>query len=104
MSKTTYEEFVENPENKKMIEEEYQELLLKELFLKMQEDRKSTVRKTAKDVGLSPRIIQALKTGKQKNIRLTNFNKISHSFGYHIELVKGGRKGKKIRLDDYVLF
>ena len=103
MSKSTYEEFIENPENKKMVEEEYQELLLKELFLEMQEDKKVAVRKIAKDVGLSPRIIQSLKTGKQKNIRLTNFNKISHSFGYHIELVKDGKRGKKIRLDDFVL-
>ncbi len=99
MTKSTFDELMENPRTKKMVNDEYQELLLKELFLAMSEGDTLSVRKLAKAVGLSPKVIQGIRTGKQKNIRLSNFINITHSLGYHIDLVKGR---KTVHLEEFV--
>ncbi len=54
----------------------------------LEKDEKS-VRSLAKEVGVSPRIIQDLKSGKQHDIKLSNFYHIASALGYHIVLQKG---------------
>jgi len=99
MTKTTYDELIEDSSARKMLNEEYQDLLLKELFLAMSEGDDLSVRKLAKIVGVSPKVIQDIRTGKQRNMRLSNFINITHSLGYHIDLVKGK---KKVHLEEFV--
>ena len=71
---------------------EYKEFLLSELIIAlMQEDNKS-VRKLALEVGLSPTVIQKLRSGKQTDVKLRNFIKITHACGFHIVLQKGNKR------------
>ncbi len=84
--KTTYEKFIEDPHQKKLLEEEYQDLLIDELLIAIMEENNLSVRKLANAAGLSPTIIQEIKTGKRKNITVTTFSKIVDACGYEIKL------------------
>ena len=54
----------------------------------MEEDKKSVI-KLAKETHLSPSIIQDLRSGKQQDMRVSNFISLSHALGYEIILKKG---------------
>lgn len=96
-NKSTYDEFIEDASQKELLEKEYKELLISELILAaMQEDHWS-VRRLAKAAGVSPTIIQELKSGKKTNVTLDTFAKILDVIGYEITLTprKTRRKMKK---------
>lgn len=106
-SLSTYEEFIQDPEQKKLLDNEYQELLLSELFLALMDEDQFSVRRLAKAAGVSPTIIQELRTGKKDNLTLKTFLLLTYSLGYSLVLEKTsrptpsrkkiGRKRRKIR-------
>lgn len=63
--KSTYEEFMEakTPEQKKEYESGYQGFLLSEMILAAMEEDNISVRKLAKLAGVSPTIVQDVKSG-----------------------------------------
>ncbi len=84
--KSTYDEFVEDAGQKKLLEEEYQELLLSELLIAAINKNHTSVRKLAEEAGVSPTIIQELKTGKRTNITLSTFHRVLDAMGYQISI------------------
>ncbi len=52
-SKSTYKEFIENHKQKKLLNEEYNDLLVSELLLASMEDDQLSVRKLALAAGVS---------------------------------------------------
>ena len=76
----------------KKFEKEYKEFLLSELIVALMENDNKTVRKLAKEVDLSPTVIQKLRSGKQDGVKLSNFINISQACGYHLMLEKGEKK------------
>lgn len=68
------------------------EFLLFEWILALMEEGGKSVRKHAKEAGLSPRLIQNLCSGAQTDMKLKNFMKISRACGYHIILEKVGNR------------
>lgn len=56
------------------------------------EDDKKTVRTLAKEVELSPTAIQKIRSGKQDDIKLSNFINIVHACGYHIILENNNKR------------
>ena len=84
--KSTYEEFIEDPKQKERLDKEYKELLVSELLLaSMQEDHIS-VRQLAEAAGVSPTIIQELRSGKKRNVTLETLMKILDAIGYRLIL------------------
>lgn len=73
-------------------DEEYQEFLVSELITPMMEDDEKSVRKLTGEVDLSPIVIQKLRSGKQEDVKLSNFLTIAHACGYHLALEKGGNR------------
>ncbi len=45
-----------------------------------------SVRRLAKAAGVSPTIIQELKSGKRTNITLTTFNPVLNTIGYQVTI------------------
>lgn len=88
-SLSTYEEFIQDPQQKKLLDDEYQELLLSELFLALMSEDQISVRKLAKAAGVSPTIIQEIRTGKKDNLTLKTFLLLIESLGYSLVLEKG---------------
>ena len=67
---STYEELMQNPEFKKKHEESYRELVLSELLLAIMAEDKISIRSLAKQAGISPAIIQDIRSGKRDNLTL----------------------------------
>lgn len=83
---STYDTIVKDKKRKANVEREYQELLLSELMIAAMEKDDVSVRELAKEAGLSPTIIQELKTGKRTNITLETFNRVLNAIGYQITI------------------
>lgn len=81
---STYDQITANPKRKKRIEKEYQELLISEILCAAMQQDAVSVRKLAAEAGVSPTIIQELKTGKRTNITLSTFNRVLNAIGYQI--------------------
>lgn len=89
---STFEREMKNPAFRKAFNESYKRLLFSELLIALMEDDEKSVRSLAEEADLSPTIIQGLRSGKQHDIRMSNFLKIAHAFGYKVFIEKGGDK------------
>lgn len=97
--KSTYEEFVEDSKEHKLLDREYQALLVSELLLAaaMEEDHLS-VRKLAEAAGVSPTIIQELRKGRKSNITLETLSRILDVIGYQITFIPKDCSHKRLKL------
>lgn len=97
---STYDRLMADPEQKHLFEKEYQEFLLSELVIALMEEDKISVRKLAKEAGLSPTVIQEIRSGKKTNITLATFVSIAYALGYtpFLTLKKKGEKQKSVPL------
>lgn len=82
--KSTYEEFIEDEEQRDLLDKEYQELLLSELLIAAMEHDHISVRKLAAAAGVSPTIIQGLRSGSKTNITVDTLSRILDAVGYQI--------------------
>lgn len=86
---STLERKLQNPEFREVFEKEYEEFAFSELLLAMMEEDEVSVRELAKMAGISPSIVQKLRTGEQKDLKMSNFMNIAKQFGYTVILEKG---------------
>ena len=89
MTKSSFDRIMKNSARKKSFALGYREFLLNELVHALMQNDEKSIRQIAKDTGVSPRIIQDIKSGKQKDIKLSNFFNLIKTFGYHVALTKG---------------
>jgi DNA-binding Xre family transcriptional regulator len=82
--KSTYDQIIQDKKRKKNIDKEYRELLISEILLAAMAKDSVSVRTLAKEAGVSPTIIQELKTGKRTNITLDTFNRVLNAIGYQV--------------------
>jgi DNA-binding Xre family transcriptional regulator len=87
-SLSTFEREMKNAKFKKAFDKSYKEFLLSELLIAIMENDGISVRDLAKEVGLSPTIIQKIRSGKQDDLRVSNFVTIVRSCGYKVILEK----------------
>jgi len=87
--KSDYDEYVSDPKRKALLEEKYRELCLSEIILGLMEEQSISVRKLAKEIGVSPAVIQDIRSGKRKNITLKNLVNITSALGATIKIQKG---------------
>jgi DNA-binding Xre family transcriptional regulator len=89
---TFFDKWKGEPEYEKDYNKELQEFALSELLLAMMADESKSVRGLAELAGLSPATIQNLRSGKKKDLKLSNFLSIIMSCGFEVELVKGEKR------------
>ncbi len=89
---STYDRLMQDKSFKKEFEKEYDDLLLSELVLAVMENDKISVRKLAKASNLSPTVIQKIRSGQQKDIKVGNFISIMQECGYALVLEKGDQR------------
>lgn len=90
---STYERLIaEDTEFEKDLEKRYREFILSELLLAAMEEDHLSIRKLAKEAGVSPSLIQDLRSGKKENLTLKSFSHILDALGYDIVLEKRQRK------------
>ena len=97
-AKSTYEEFIEDDEQQALLDKEYKELLLSELLMAAMEHDHISVRKLASAAGVSPTIIQGLKSGSKTNITIDTLSKILDAVGYQIIFAPKNSPEKRLKL------
>jgi DNA-binding Xre family transcriptional regulator len=97
-TKSTYEKFIENKKQKRLLDREYRDLLISELLLAAMEEDHISVRKLAAEAEVSPTIIQNLKSGKKTNITIGTLSRILDVIGYQIILAPKTGSGKQLKM------
>ena len=90
-TQSTFDRLMQDHDFKKEFEEGYREFVISEMVLAMMASDKVSVRKLAKMADVSPKLIQDVRSGKERSITLRNFFKIIDSLGYTV-VVKKGKK------------
>lgn len=93
--KSTFARLMENPKWKKDFEKGYEEFLLSELLIEAMEEKKISVRKLAAEAGVSPTLIQDIRSGKRKNISLNTLRPILSVLDYKLQFIRR-KKNEKV--------
>jgi DNA-binding Xre family transcriptional regulator len=94
-SLSTFDKLMKDPKWKKDFDKGYEEFLISEFLIEAMEENKISVRKLAEKAGVSPTVIQNLRSGKRSNISLNTLSPILSVLHYRLEFVKD-RKIHKI--------
>ena len=91
--KSTYDEFIESmtPKQRKKFEEEYKDLLISEMLIAAMKQDNISVRELAKEAGISPTIIQGIRSGTRENVAFNSVLKILSALGYKLRAEKEDR-------------
>lgn len=91
-TKSTFEEFIEakTPQQLRSFEEGYQDFLLSELILAAMEEDNVSVRKLAKLAGVSPTIVQDMKSGAKASFNTKSLFRVLNGLGYNVLLERNG--------------
>lgn len=89
---STFDREMKNPQFKKAFDKSYKEFLLSELIIAMMEEDSLSVRELAQAVNLSPTIIQKIRSGKQDDLKISNFVSIISKCGYKLILEKNNER------------
>ena len=83
---STYEQYVASlsKEQKDSFDRGYQELLLSELLQALMKQDELSVRELAAAAGVSPTIIQGLKSGTRTNVTINTVSKVLDAIGYEL--------------------
>ena len=86
---TTFDKFVNNnPKRKEKFDKEYNEFLLSEFVLEKMESEHISVRTLAQKAGVSPTVIQKIRSENAEKINFRTFTNVINSLGYRINIEK----------------
>ena len=88
--KSTFDEFITNdPKQKALFDQEYEEFLLSEFVIQKMEEENLSVRSLAKKASVSPTVIQKLRSNDNaEKITYSTFLSVIRSLGYKLRLEK----------------
>lgn len=89
---STFEREMQNQEFREAFEKGYREFSLSEVLLGLMKENHKTVRGLAHEAGLSPSIIQKIRSGEQQDLKVSNLLSIAAACGYHLCLEKGKKR------------
>ncbi|MEW6234082.1 MAG: helix-turn-helix transcriptional regulator [Candidatus Omnitrophota bacterium] len=76
LPQSTYERLMQNADFGESFEIEYREFTLSEIVLQLMKEKRFSVRELARVAGVSPAVIQDIRSGHRRNITLNNLSKI----------------------------
>jgi DNA-binding Xre family transcriptional regulator len=86
---TTFDKFINNnPERKEKFDKKYNEFLLSEFVLEKMESDNISVRKLAQKAGVSPTVIQKIRSKNAERINFRTFTNVLNTLGYKINIEK----------------
>ena len=92
---STFEREMQDDKFRESFKKGYREFSLSEILTDLMKESYKTVRGLAQEVGLSPTIIQKVRSGEQQDLKISNFLAIAEVCGYHLCLEK---REKRIEL------
>jgi DNA-binding Xre family transcriptional regulator len=86
---TTFDKFINSdPEEREKFYKEYNEFLLSEFVLEKMEAEKISVRTLAQKAGVSPTVIQKIRSKNAQKINFRTFTNVLNTLGYRINIEK----------------
>ncbi len=85
---STFDLIMRDPKRREQFEKGYNEFLVNEFLLEAMEENHISVRKLAGKAGVSPAIIQRIRSGGSSNITLKKLSDIASVLGYRIVFKK----------------
>ena len=101
--KSTFDEFTSDPNRKEEFDKDYNEFLLSEFVMEKMETEKISVRTLAQKAGVSPTIIQKIRSKNAERINFRTFSSVLHSLGYRINIEKINRNNENSKARKYRL-
>lgn len=90
---TTFDRFMQSktPQQRKEYEAGYKDFLFSEMILAAMEEDEVSVRELARLAGVSPTIVQDMRSGERKNFNTKSFFKVLNGLGFNFFLERNGR-------------
>ena len=88
---STFDREMQDPDFFEKFEDEYKEFLLSEVITALMKQNGISVRKLAKEINISPTVIQDIRSGKRASITLVNADKILKKLGSSIAIKVGDK-------------
>jgi len=86
---TTFDKFINSdPKRKEKFDKEYNDFLLSEFILEKMESEHISVRALAQKAGVSPTVIQKIRSTNAEKINYKTFTNVLNSLGYRISIEK----------------
>lgn len=89
---STMDRWLKKPGFKKSFDKEYKDFLLSELVHAIMAEDNKSVRVLAEELGVSKTVIQNIRSGEQTDMKLSNFLKMTHAYGFNVVLEKGDQR------------
>ena len=86
---STFDRIMKNPKRRRKFESKYRSFLLSEVIHGLMEQEGRTVRELAREVGISPTVIQDIRSGERTNVTLRSFLGIVSALGGQVAVRKG---------------
>jgi DNA-binding Xre family transcriptional regulator len=83
---------MKNPRRRRKFETKYGSFLLSEVIHGLMKQEKKSVRELAREVGISPTVIQDLRSGERTNVTLRNFLGIVSALGGEVAVRKDDKE------------
>lgn len=92
--KSTVEKLIESmsQKEKKAFDKEFKELLLSEMILAAMEEDHVSVRRLAKLAGVSPTVIQSMRSGIKRDFNTGSFFKVLRGLGFKVFIERNGQQ------------
>ena len=88
-SGSTFDRIMKDPKRRARFDDKYTEFLLSEILLELMEQEEISVRALASKAGISPAVIQDIRSGKRANITINNLVGLAESLGATVRIQKG---------------
>jgi DNA-binding Xre family transcriptional regulator len=86
---TTFDKFIaNNQQEKEIFDKEYNQFLLSEFVLEKMEEEQISVRTLAEKAGVSPTVIQKMRSKNAEKINYKTFSNVLNTLGYRICIEK----------------
>jgi hypothetical protein len=86
---TAFDKFISNdPKERDIFEKEYNDFLIFEFVLQKMEEENISIRILAKKAGVSPTIIQKMRSKNSEKITYRTFSNVLNTLGYKISIEK----------------
>ena len=89
---STFDRIMKDPKRRGKFEKKYRSFLLSEVILGLMEHEGKSIRELARDVGISPTVIQDIRSGGRTNVTLRNFLGIVSALGGQVSVRKGNEE------------
>ena len=89
---STVDRWLKKPAFKKAFDKEYKDFLLSEIVHAIMAEDNKSVRALANELGVSKTVIQNIRSGEQTDMKLSNFLKMIHTYGFNVVLEKGTQR------------